>query len=53
MKEGIRMNDIKRMSDEELDKAIESKYGEDWDPMKIPAGEPLLIELWSRVDKAG
>ena len=43
------MKDIKEMTDEELDKAIEEKYGEDWTPEKLDEGDSLVKEWIHRL----
>lgn len=46
------MNEEKRMSDEELYKAIERKYGEEWNPRELSTDDPLIAEFWRRIAKA-
>ena len=41
------------MPDEELDKGIGEKYGEDWDPADFEKGDPLADEFFRRIGIAG
>ena len=40
------------MPDEELDKVISEKYGEDWDPANFQKGDPLANEFFRRISMA-
>ena len=42
--------EISDMSDEELDKAINEKYGEEINPKELPTDDPLVIELFKRAE---
>ncbi len=46
------MEEIKNMSNEDLDMAIEDKYGVNWDLTKAPADDPLIAEFWRRIERA-
>lgn len=43
---------LKKMPDEELDKVISEKYGEDWDPANFEKGDPLANEFFRRISMA-
>lgn len=40
--------DVALMTDEELDKAIEKKYGEDWSASDIDDNDELIVEFFHR-----
>lgn len=44
--------DLKKMTDEELDKIIAKKYGEDWNPADFEKGDPLADEFFRRISMA-
>ena len=44
--------DLKKMADEELDKIIAKKYGEDWNPADFEKGDPLADEFFRRISMA-
>ena len=42
---------VKFMSDEELGKAIEKKYGPDWTPETVDYKDPLIVEFLDRISR--
>ena len=39
------------MSDDELHRALEEKYGRDWEPAKISVDDPLAVEFFDRISR--
>lgn len=46
------MISIKNMTDEELDKAIADKYGDEWTPSTVDPDDELIKEFFSRIEGA-